>query len=259
MSDRHILIADPDPVQRQLIDLLLTDERNEIVAVDTARAVLEYLRSTTPALIVIANELPDLSGIAVSKRVKSVQRLSRVPIIVTTAEPSGFGIDPALRHSADEAGVDLLLPKPLGDKALKERSRRLLAAAETDAGGDGRRRATGHHTTAVIERALKELDDAASEPDQATATAPGAAAAGADGQADEAGRDDAGTAAAGARPTTEGVELAEALEELMALRDENALLKRRAAALQHALDKLKAESESRRGGKNRGGLFGRRK
>src|SRR5690606_22606527 len=97
MSDRHILIADSDPVQRQLIDLLLTDDRNEIVAVDTARAVLEYLRSNTPALIVIAHELPDLTGIDVSKRVKSVQRLARVPIIVTTEEPSGFGIDPELR------------------------------------------------------------------------------------------------------------------------------------------------------------------
>ena len=228
MSDRHILIADPDPVQRQLIDLLLTDERTDIVAVDTARAVLEYLRSATPALIVIAHELPDLSGIAVAKRVKSVQRLARVPIIVTTAEPTGFGIDPAIRRQADEADVDLLLPKPLGDKALKERSRRLLAAAEA---GTSQKARSRHHTTAVIDQTLKEIDDAQGVPDQR----------------------DAATDSVEGEATDPGP----VLEELMALRDENALLKRRVASLEQALEKAKAEADDKQN-RNRG-LFGRRR
>ena len=237
MSDRHILIADPDPVQRQLIDLLLADDRSEIVAVDSARAVLEYVRSNTPALIVMAHELPDLSGIAVTKRVKSVQRLSRVPIVVTTAEPVEFGIDPELRRAAEEAGVDLLLPKPLGDKALKERSRCLLAAAEAGVTNQARQGAVRTATTAVIDQALRELDGAGTP----TAVASNVSPTGAD--ADD----------------SPGSDLAEVMTELMALRDENGLLKRRVASQQQTLETLKAElDEVKRNGRTKG-LFGRRK
>jgi len=239
MSARHVLIADPDPVQRQLIDLLLADERTEIIAVDSARAVLEYLRSNTPALIVMAHELPDLSGILVSKRVKSVQRLARVPVVVTTAEPEGLGIDPALRRSADEAGVDLLLPKPLGDKALKERSRRLLAAAEAGVTSQARQSAVRNATTAVIEQALRELDVAGE--------ASGAAGAAASGRADSL-----TTGAA-------GPDLAEVMKELLTLRDESELLKRRVASQQRTIDTLKAELEEAKRNSRSRGLFGRRK
>ena len=237
MSDRHILIADPDPVQRQLIDLLLADERTEIVAVDSARAVLEYVRSNTPALIVMSHELPDLAGIAVTKRIKSVQRLSRVPIVVTTAEPVDFGIDPELRRAAAEAGVDLLLPKPLGDKALTERSRRLLAAAEAGVTSQARQSTVRGTSTAVIDQALRELDGAAALPEVSLADT-------------------------GSHTTTAvsgGPDLAEVMKELLTLRDENGLLKRRVASQQQAVDTLKAElDELRRNHRNKG-LFGRRK
>ncbi|HET8984311.1 MAG TPA: response regulator [Trueperaceae bacterium] len=242
MSDRHILIADPDPVQRQLIDMLLADDRTEIVAVDSARSVLEYLRSNTPALILMSHELADLSGISVSKRVKSVQRLSRVPIIVTTAEPSGFGIDPALRRSADEAGVDLLLPKPLGDKALKERSRRLLAAAEAGVTSQARQSSVRNATTAVIEQTLRELD-VAGEAVEAVA------AAGVE----------ADVAVAQRAADGNGADVAEVMKELLALREENALVKRRLASQQQTIDTLKAELEEAKRNSRSRGLFGRRR
>lgn len=235
MSDRHILIADPDPVQRQLIDMLLADERTEIVSCDSARSVLEHVRASTPSLILMANELPDLPGIAVCKRIKSVQRLARVPIIVTTAEPEGLGIDQDLRRSADEAGVDLLLPKPLGDKALKERSRRLLAAAEAGVTSQ-RRPAPKQLSTAVIEQTLRELDDAVTEPESASTpsvTTPSA--------------------------TTPEPDIAEVMKELLSLRDENGMLKHRVATQQQTIDTLKAELDGlKRASRNRG-LFGRRK
>src|SRR5690606_33933012 len=237
MSDRHILIADPDPVQRQLIDLLLADERTEIVAVDSSRAVLEHLRSNTPALILMAHEMPDLPGIAVSKRVKSVQRLSNVPIVVTTAEPEGFGIDPALRRSADEAGVDLLLPKPIGDKARKERSRRLLAAAEAGVTNQSERLTVPSASTAVIEEALRELDGAA-------ASTSGAAGDGTSQQP---------------APVDSGADLAEVMKELLSLREENGKLKRRVSAQQQALDTLKTEIDEAKRNTRGKGLFGRRR
>src|SRR5690606_33825723 len=126
MSSRQYLIADPDEGQRQLLDLLLSDGNSVLVAVETARQALEFLRSNTPSLVILAQELPDMPGSAVCKRLKAVQRLAYVPVLVTTEPPDGLGVSVDLRQEAAQAGVDLLLPKPLGDKALKERARRLM-------------------------------------------------------------------------------------------------------------------------------------
>ncbi|HZJ08727.1 MAG TPA: response regulator, partial [Trueperaceae bacterium] len=160
MSSRQYLIADPDEGQRQLLDVLLADGNSVLVAVETARQALEFLRSNTPSLVVLAQELPDMTGTAVCKRLKAVQRLAFVPVIVTTEPPEGPGISIDLRQEAEQAGVDLLVPKPLGDKALKERSRRLMQ--EADAANKGPRRSSlsrQQGTTAVIEATLKELDE----------------------------------------------------------------------------------------------------
>lgn len=229
MSSRQYLIADPDEGQRQLLDLLLADGSSVLVAVESARQVLEFLRSNTPSLVVLSQELPDMPGTAVCKRIKAVQRLSHVPVIVTTAPPEGLGVSTELRQEAGEAGVDLLLPKPLGDKALKERARRLMQEAEA-AQKVPRRVGGGIHrqqgSTAVLEATLRELDEAD------RSRGPG-----------EPGADE---------PAPDLEVLA---KELAALREENQRLRDRIQRRQEAIEMLKAEVEEL---KKRRGLFGRR-
>ncbi|HET9027338.1 MAG TPA: response regulator [Trueperaceae bacterium] len=127
MSDRFdVLLVEPDELQRQLIDVLLSDARIHIAEVTTAREALEHLRGATPDLAIVAAELPDLDGFALATRIKRVARLSGMPMIVTADPDAGSGLSPRLRFRGEEAHVDLVLPRPLGDKNLKERAMRLM-------------------------------------------------------------------------------------------------------------------------------------
>jgi len=233
MGSRQYLIADADPGQRQLLDLLLSDAESTIAAVESAKQALEFLRTNSPSLVVLAYELPGMPGTEVCKRLKLVARLQHVPVIVTVDPGEGFGVPEEVRDAAEDAGVDLLVPKPLGDKALRERATRLILAAEMK---QVRAPARAKHDTAVIEESLRELDARQS----AAATTPGQ-----DGQA--AGKP--GRAAQRAPDET---------AELERLRAENAQLKQRLLAVQDQLERARAElDEARRASKR--GLFGRRR
>lgn len=225
MSSRQFLIADADPGQRQLLDLLLSDADTTIAAVESARQALEFLRTNTPALVVLAYELPGMPGTEVCKRLKLVARLQHVPVIVTVDPGEGFGVPDSVRQEALDAGVDLLVPKPLGDKALRERATRLILAAEAR---QGRAPARVKHDTGVIEESLKELDAGG-------------------GQQKGPGRDGQ---AASPDPAL--------ADEVARLRDENAKLKRRLLAMQEQTSRLQTELEEAKRQAKRG-LFGRRR
>lgn len=230
MSSRQYLIADPDAGQRQLLDLLLADGETTIAAFENARQTLEFLRSNTPALVILAYELPDMPGIEVCQRLKLVARLQQVPVIVTLEPQDSLGVPDNVRQEAAEAGVDLLLPKPLGDKALRDRANRLIQL-----GPDGRqpmRTVRPRKDTGVIEASLKELEDRQrhAHPDAADAKQP--AAPKQDNQA----------------------------QELERLREENSKLKRRVVGQLDVIEKLKAElDEIKQRNSKRGGIFGRRR
>lgn len=230
MSSRQYLIADPDAGQRQLLDLLLADGETTIAAFENARQTLEFLRSNTPALVVLAYELPDMPGIEVCQRIKLVARLQQVPVIVTLEPQDSFGVPDSVRQEADEAGVDLLLPKPLGDKALRDRANRLIQV-----GPDGRtstRTVRPRKDTGVIEASLKELEDRQRDarPEPAGEKQPAAQ------------KDDSQA------------------QELERLREENSKLKRRVVSQLDAIEKLKAElDELKQRSAKRGGIFGRRR
>ncbi len=237
MSSRQYLIADPDAGQRQLLDLLLADGETTIAAFENARQTLEFLRSNTPALVVLAYELPDMPGIEVCQRIKLVGRLQQVPVIVTV-EPGDFlGVPDEIRDEAYEAGVDLLLPKPLGDKAIRERANRLIQS-----GGEGRQAAhmRPRKDTGVIEASLKELED------RQRVTGPSAPAA--------ADVENETTAAGRSAKADESLK-----QELERLREENAKLRRRLVGQMETAEKLQAELEELRQRSKRGGIFGRRR
>lgn len=157
MAQRTILVVDPDPLQRQLVDVLLADPNARLIEAASAREALELLKEHTPDLVMVAFELPDLDGAEVTDRIKRVSRLARVPVVLTTAMRDGLGVAPVVRAKARSAGVDLLIPKPLGDKNVRERVRRLMAEPQHPAGQTtpGNR----ERSTLVLDETLVSLDE----------------------------------------------------------------------------------------------------
>jgi CheY-like chemotaxis protein len=181
----RILVAEPDRLQLQLIDMLLAAGEHELTLVATGREALEHLKAHTPDLCVLALDLPDVAGDVICGKLRRVTRLARTPVILIAPQSGSFGLSDKARALARRAGADLVLPRPLGDKNLRERVQFLLDARDATPTREGL-------TTQVIEEALEHLDPEAPVPDGAD---PSPAVASADPPGDGL-----GGGAGGARP-----------------------------------------------------------
>lgn len=230
MAQRTILVVDPDPLQRQLVDVLLADPNARLLEAASAREALELLKEHTPDLVLVAFELPDLDGAEVTDRIKRVSRLARVPVVLTTAMRDGLGVAPVVRAKARSAGVDLLIPKPLGDKNVRERVRRLMAEPQHSGGTPP---GTRERSTLVLDETLVTLDEVGGVVPSGTAL-------------HGAGMVDSST-------TPGGGGEADQRQELERLRSENDRLRKRVEALERERDAQRGDDRSgrRRGARGR--------
>ncbi len=220
MATSSVLVADADPLQQQLFDMILGVDAFDLVVVGSGADALAHLRQHTPDAVVLATDLPDVSGNVICQKLKTVKRLAHVPVVLVAPEPEqGSSLPDATRKEARQAGADLLLQKPLGDKNLRERVQRLLNSPRNDTGLSP----AAVNTTAILEGApLHGFDPNDGSP----LPQPGAA-----------------------------TELGGLRAEVARLRHENDAMKTRLAKVKERVKTLQAELDEAR--KPRG-LFGRR-
>jgi len=218
MERPAILVAEPNHMQLQMIDLLLAADDFDVTLVETSEAALAYLREHTPAAALLATELPDIDGFALCQKLKVVGRLARVPVVLLAHPAEGGGLDESTRSRARAAGADLLLQRPLGDKNLRERVLRLIRQPTEARNG--------------------EADPAAFERATGSAEGDGIGYAG---------------AALGAQAASE---LGRLRAEMAQLRGENASLQARLTKYKELAKNLQAQIDAQR--QRPKGLFGRR-
>ena len=90
---------------------------------------LELVRQDRPDLILLDMTLPDMSGLDVLRRLRSMAGLQTVPVIMFSAS---FG--PKTRVAAFQAGADDVLAKPIDDQTLMARIRSFMRARDLMAG-----------------------------------------------------------------------------------------------------------------------------
>ncbi|MEX2501002.1 MAG: response regulator, partial [Trueperaceae bacterium] len=156
----RLLIAEPDRLQLQLVDMLLASGSYELTMVESGREALEHLKGATPDLAILAMDLPDVEGDVICGKIRRVTRLARTPVILISPQSGRFGLSDAVRSRARRAGADLVLPRPLGDKNLRERVQALLDARDATPEREG-------HSTRIIEEVLDDLGDPANAPHDA--------------------------------------------------------------------------------------------
>ena len=122
MTQRTLLIVDSDVFQQQLIDMLLAVDDYKIITATSARKALELLKTMTPNLCILANNLPDSKGTDLCARIRGVRRFQHVPIILTCAEDD----ESSIQNLALAVHASLVLAKPLGSKRVRERVRELI-------------------------------------------------------------------------------------------------------------------------------------
>ena len=126
---RTVFVAEHDDRLLKLIELTLSAEGYAVVSARRGAAVLTGLEHTTPSLIVLGR-LPDLSAAELSRRIRLVPHLQRVPLLLTDGETTA------------DAGTTLA--RPFTGTALTSAAKRLLGNSPS-----AQREST--HTVMVIE------------------------------------------------------------------------------------------------------------
>jgi two-component system cell cycle response regulator DivK len=121
MSGRTILHIEDNEFNRKIVrDLLARTSYRLVEAVDGESGVATALREP-PDLLLVDIQLPKLSGVEVTRRLRSEPATAGVPIIIITSFALS-GDD----QQARAAGASFYLSKPYSPRELLEAIRRLL-------------------------------------------------------------------------------------------------------------------------------------
>jgi len=104
----RILVVDDHELNLKLLERLLEIEGHEVRAADSLAAAERALAEEQPVMIVLDVNLPDGSGLELTRRLKSHPATASIPIVACTA-----GVMPDDEHQALEAGCDAYVSKPI--------------------------------------------------------------------------------------------------------------------------------------------------
>jgi DNA-binding response OmpR family regulator len=121
MSEKTILIVDDDPdIRLSLHVRLKANNYNVVFAVDGVASIAEA-RKHRPDLIILDLGLPAGDGFTVLERLKAIDSLSLIPVIVVSARDRNANRDRALK-----AGAKAFLQKPVDNAHLLSVIRQVL-------------------------------------------------------------------------------------------------------------------------------------
>ena len=111
-----ILYVEDNPDNRMLVKRILTAENYKLLEATNAVQAINLLETTTPDLILMDINMPDMDGYTLTTRIRSMSGLERVPILALTANVMRGDKEKTL-----EAGCDGYIQKPLDvDQLIRE-------------------------------------------------------------------------------------------------------------------------------------------
>lgn len=119
-----VLVTDDNEGHRRLLEMLLGAYNYRVVATEDGHEALTYLQSATPDLMIFDVEMPFMDGLELCKRVRRLQRLGSVPVVIMTATERED-----LHDRARAVGADRVFPKPIRGKNLRGLLQELLRPA----------------------------------------------------------------------------------------------------------------------------------
>ena len=115
----RILIADDDPVSREMQACLLQQEGHEIIeARDGAEAWSALQSSDPPSIAILDWHMPQIKGIEICRRARATPALKHLYLMLQTATPRDEGMEEGLK-----AGANDYLAKPFRVAELRARVR----------------------------------------------------------------------------------------------------------------------------------------
>lgn len=116
-----ILVIDDDTAITVLIQQLLGDSVAVSIAHDGQEALALLKGATAPALIIVDELMPNMSGFPFLEHIRAVDQWRDIPVLMLTASHDSFNIQQASRY-----GVADFLPKPFEPEKLIEHVRAIF-------------------------------------------------------------------------------------------------------------------------------------
>jgi adenylate cyclase len=117
----HVLIVDDDPAIRRVFQQLLVSNGYRVSLAGSGEEALAYLELITPDLIMMDLNMPGITGIEATARIKSDPIKPFIPIILITARG-----DQTSKVDGLDSGADDFMVKPVDLTELQARIRSLL-------------------------------------------------------------------------------------------------------------------------------------
>jgi two-component system cell cycle response regulator DivK len=108
-----ILYIEDNFDNRLLVRRVLEAEGYRVVEAEDGVQCLDYLQSQTPDLVLMDINLPEVDGYEMTKRLKQLPSMRKVPVIAMTAN-----VMKGDREKTIAAGCDGYIPKPIDIDAL---------------------------------------------------------------------------------------------------------------------------------------------
>ena len=121
MSGKLIMHVEDNEYNRKIVRDLLSKNNYELVEAQNGEAALDALTRRHPDLILMDVQLPKLSGLEVTRRIKADPALAHIPVIAITS----FALSGDDRLAL-EAGCDGYIAKPFRPRDLLGIIRRFI-------------------------------------------------------------------------------------------------------------------------------------
>jgi CheY-like chemotaxis protein len=118
---KKILIAEDNPVNRELLREILEAGNYEVVEAGDGQEALAKIEEAEPDLVLLDINMPVLDGFATISRIREDPQFSRLPVLAVTAYAMKED-----RERVLEAGFDGYLSKPIDAAALLRELQRLM-------------------------------------------------------------------------------------------------------------------------------------
>jgi CheY-like chemotaxis protein len=124
----RILIAEDNPVNRELLRELLEMRGHEVEEACDGLEALTMVERIRPDLLILDLGMPQLDGFGVIRKIRADAQLAKTPVLAATAYAMRGD-----REKVMEAGFDGYISKPIDPAALQKEVERLMKPpAEND-------------------------------------------------------------------------------------------------------------------------------
>jgi CheY-like chemotaxis protein len=123
MAVPRVLLVDDNPINLELMTILLESEGFEVEPVEDAEISLQRIRQNPPDLLVVDVQLPGMSGLDLLREVRSDPRTQDLCAVVVTSYAMSSD-----EEMAYEAGCDGYIRKPIDTRTFGQQVSQFLAA-----------------------------------------------------------------------------------------------------------------------------------